>query len=131
MEVRQRLRLDPLGRVDQEDRPLTRREAPRHLVGEVDVPGRVDQVQLVLHALARVREPYGLGLDGDAALALQVHPVEVLLAHLALVHGVCEVQDPVGQRRLAVVDVRDDAEVPDARLVHRAPSVRGGMLETR
>src|SRR5207302_5148237 len=75
VEVRQRLRLDPLGRVDQEDRPLTRREAPRHLVGEVDVPGRVDQVQLVLHALARVREPYGLGLDGDAALALQVHPV--------------------------------------------------------
>ena len=45
--VRERLRLDPLGRVDHEQRPLARLQRPRDLVGEVDVPGRVDQVQLV------------------------------------------------------------------------------------
>ena len=44
------LRLDPLRGVDQQDRPLAGGQAPRDLVVEVDVAGRVDQVQLVLLA---------------------------------------------------------------------------------
>ena len=39
VEVRQRLRLDALGGVDQQHRALARLQRPRHLVGEVDVPG--------------------------------------------------------------------------------------------
>ena len=53
--VRERLRLDPLRRVDDEQRALARLQRARDLVGEVDVPGRVDQVQLV--ALPRRRAP--------------------------------------------------------------------------
>ena len=41
------LRLEPLGRVDQQHGALAGRERPRHLVGEVHVAGRVDQVELV------------------------------------------------------------------------------------
>ena len=52
-QVRKRLRLDPLRRVDDENRALARRERARHLVREVDVPGRVDQVELVDAAVAR------------------------------------------------------------------------------
>jgi hypothetical protein len=53
-------------------------------------------------------------LDGDAALALDVHPVEVLRAHVdAFVDDAGDLQHAVGERRLAVVDVRDDAEVAD------------------
>ena len=55
VEVRERLRLDPLGRVDQQERPLAGREAARDLVGEVDVPGRVDQVHAVRSARPRRR----------------------------------------------------------------------------
>ena len=38
--------------------------------------------------------------------------------HLALADGAGELEQPVGQRGLAVVDVGDDAEVADAGLVH-------------
>ena len=55
----------------------------------------------------------GLGLDGDAPLALQVHAVEHLLAHVPLGDGVGHLQDAVGQRGLPVVDVGDDAEIAD------------------
>ena len=62
----------------------------------------------------RPRQPDVLRLDGDAALALDVHPVEVLGAHVAALDDAGDLEHPVGQRRLAVVDVGDDAEVPDA-----------------
>ncbi len=58
-----------------------------------------------------------LRLDGDAALALDVHAVEVLSAHRALLDDAGELQHPVRESRLAVVDVRDDAEVPDLRRI--------------
>ena len=52
-QVRQRLRLNALRRVDDEDRAFARRERTRHLVREVDVPRRVDQVELVRPAVLR------------------------------------------------------------------------------
>ena len=72
----------------------------------------VDEVELVgLTVVGVVHHSDGLRLDGDAALALDVHRVEDLLHHVALLHGVGELEDAVGQRRLPVVDVRDDREV--------------------
>ena len=46
--VGERLRLDALRRVDHQHRALAGRERARDLVGEVDVAGRVDQVQHVV-----------------------------------------------------------------------------------
>ncbi len=112
--VRERLRLDPLRGVHEEERALARLERARHLVGEVDVPGRVDQVQLVALPL----DADGLRLDRDAALALEIHRVEHLLAHLPLGERRGQLEDAVGERRLAVVDVRDDGEVADAIEAH-------------
>ena len=82
-------------------------------------PGRVDQVQLV----ALPGHAHGLRLDRDPALALELHRVEHLLAHLAAGDGVGELEDAVGERRLAVVDVGDDREVADLALVHGRLSV--------
>jgi len=42
-----------------------------------------------------------------------VHPVQVLRPHLAAFHHPGELQHAVSQRRLAMIDVGDDAEVPD------------------
>ncbi len=110
--VRDGLRLNALRRVDHQEHAFARGERSRDLVGEVDVPGGVDEIQLVaLAVLGVVPHADGLRLDGDPALALDVHAVEHLLLHLALRHGVGELEDAVGQRRLAVVDVRDDREV--------------------
>ena len=96
--------------------------------------GCVDHVQDVgagLSALGVVgrhgpRHPHGLALDGDPALALDVHPVEVLRPGGPLVDDAGELEHPVGQRRLAVVDVRDDAEVADDRGIGVAGLRRGG-----
>ena len=112
--VGERLRLDALGRVDHEDRALARGQAAAHLVAEVDMAGRVDQVQLVGPLVGRAEEhPHRLGLDRDAPLALEIHRVEELVAHLALGDRLGHLEDAIGQRRLAVVDVGDDREVAD------------------
>ena len=116
--VGQRLGLDALRGVDDEQRALARGQRARDLVGEVDVPGRVDEVQLVGLAVARgVEDAHGLGLDRDPALALEVHRVQDLGPHRARVDGLGHLQDAIGQRRLPMVDVGDDREVADVRLV--------------
>ena len=113
VEIRYRLRLDALRAVHDEQCALARRYRAAHLVGEVHVAGRVDEVQHVPLPAAHVVHLYGVALDGDAALALQVHIVEHLRLHLPLPHRLGVLQQTVGQRRLAVVDVRYDAEVSD------------------
>ena len=54
MDVGQRLGLDALRRVDDEDRTFAGLQAVADLVGEVDVSGRVDEVEAVGQAVAAV-----------------------------------------------------------------------------
>ena len=49
-------------------------------------------------------------------LAFQVHRVEHLRGHEPGVDGVGRLKQSIGERRLAVIDVRDDAEVAELRL---------------
>ena len=126
VEVGQGLRLDALRGVDEQHGALARGQRARHLVGEVDVAGRVDHVEGDDLVADLPRHPDGLALDGDAALALDVHPVQVLRAGLAGLHDAGQLQHPVRERRLAVVDVRDDAEVPQLRRGRRGDGQRDG-----
>ena len=116
IDVGERLRLNALRGVDDEQRALRRRQAARDLVGEIDVPGRVDQMKLVGLPVARgVLHPHRARLDRDALLALQRHAVQQLVGHVARVNGRRGLQQPIGEGRLAVVDMRDDAEVANGR----------------
>ncbi len=116
--VGQRLRLDALAGIDHQQRALAGGERAADLVGEVDMARRVHQVQHVgLAVLRRVVEPHGLRLDGDAALALDVHRIEHLVVELALAHRAAAHQQAIGQRALAVVDMGDDREIADQRQV--------------
>ncbi len=108
--VGQGLGLNALGGVDQEHRPLAGGQRTAHLVAEVDVARGVDQVEGVVLP----RHPDVLGLDGDPPLPLDVHGVEVLLAHQAGVDRPGQLEDAVRQGRLAVIDVADDGEIADA-----------------
>ena len=118
-QVRDGLRLDALGGVHDKDRSLAGRERARHLVGEIHVAGRVDEVQLVeLAVTGVVAHAHCIQLDRDPALALEIHRVEHLLAHEALVERARELDKPVGQGRFPVVDVGHDAEVADVVLAH-------------
>ena len=117
VDVGERLRLDPLACVDHQQRALAGGERAVHLIGKVDMPGRVDEVEHIGLAVSRlVVEADGLGLDRDAALALDVHRVEDLVLHLAVGDRAAKLDQPVGQRRLAVVDMRDDREIADVFL---------------
>ena len=117
VDVGQRLGLDPLRRVDDEDRALARLEAAADLVREVDVAGRVDEVEAVQEAVGRlVLEAHRARLDRDPLLLLEVHRVQDLARHLARVDGVRHLEQAVRERGLAVIDVRDDREVPQSGL---------------
>jgi len=117
VDVGQRLRLDALRGVHHEDRALAGLQTAADLVAEVDVAGRVDQVETVDEAVVgRVLEAHGPGLDGDALLALEVHRIEDLAHHLPALDRVGELQQAVGERGLPVIDVGDDREVAQARL---------------
>ena len=120
VDIRHRLGLDPLRRVDEQDRALAGGERATDLVGEIDVAGRVDQVQLIGQAIARrVVHADRARLDGDALLALQIHRIEELRDHLPLADGPGPLQEPIGQGRFPMVDMGDDAEVADAALLGR------------
>ena len=133
--VGHRLGLHPLEGVDQQERPLAGGQAAGDLVVEVDVPGRVDQVQFVgVPVGVPVAQRDGAGLDGDAPLLLDVQVVEQLLVELPLGDRPGLEQQLVGQRALAVVDVGHDGEVPYELRVHRGGNLRvrsGGADTTR
>ena len=116
--VRQGLRLHALGGVHDEHRALTGRERTGDLIVEVHVTRGVDQVDLVdLAVVGLVVHGDRARLDGDAALALEVHVVEQLLLHLTLGDRLALFEQAVGKGGLAVVDVRDDREVSDILLM--------------
>ncbi len=109
--------LDPLDGREHDDGAVEHAERTLDLGREVDVPRRIDDVdrdRASLGVLPVAGDRRGDDRDPPLALFLEVvgrriplvdvpHPVD-----LARV-----VQDPLGRRRLAGVDVRDDADVAD------------------
>ena len=107
--IGQRLGFDALRGIDEQKRTLARGERPRHFVREVDVAGRVNQVEDVGLATAGVvGQADRMGLDRDAALPLEIHGIEHLGLHFTGLERASRLEKTVGQRRLAVVDVGDD-----------------------
>jgi hypothetical protein len=107
---RLRLGLDPRDRVEDRNGPVEHAQRALDLHREVDVSGRVDDVDPVLlpHACG------GRGGDRDSALLLLDHPVHdgrslVDFADLVRLAGV--VEDPLGRCGLARVDVGHDPDV--------------------
>ena len=124
IDVRQRLRLDALARIDDEERSLAGRERARDLVGEVHMPRRVDEIEHILLAVPRlVVEPDRVGFDRDPALALKVHRVEDLVHHLAIGHGPAELDQPVCECGFPVVDMGDDGKIADMRKIGHCAAV--------
>ena len=84
----------------------------------------VDHVKRVAGAVNNPRHAHSLRLDGDAAFAFDVHAVQVLVAHIALLDDASQLQHPVSQGGFAVVDVGDNAEVSN-------PILRGMRRKNR
>ena len=112
--IRHRLRLHPLRGIHDEQSPFAGRQGARNFVREIDVAGGIQQVQPVGAPILRlVLHGHGVGLDGDAPLAFEIHGIEQLRLGVPLRDGAGELQQPVGKRGLPVIDMGDDAEIPD------------------
>ncbi len=112
--IRERLRLDSLRRVDDEQRALAGLERARHLVREVDVAGGVDEVELVAPpatrtACALIVMPRSRSSSIESRSCSRISRSDDRAGQL---------EDAIGERRLAVVDVRDDREVANPVLLH-------------
>ena len=104
------LRLHALVAVEHAHGAVEHAQRALHLDGEVDVARRVDDVE----ALAGPEAGGGGRRDGDAALLLLLHVVHGrgAVVHLADLVGLARVvEDPLGRRRLAGIDVGHDAEI--------------------
>jgi hypothetical protein len=110
-----------LAGVDEQQHAVDHRQPALDLSAEVRVPGRVDDVDL-RPAVAHGRV---LGQDRDALLALEIARVHDAVLHvLVLTEGPGLPQHRVDQRRLAMVDVRDDRHVTDVCAFCHTCSVR-------
>ncbi len=76
--------------------------------------GGVNHVQRVGLPVHAPRHPHGLRLYRDATLAFDIHPVQILLAHLPRIDHSGELQHPVREGGFAVVNMRNDAEIAQA-----------------
>ena len=104
------LRQRPLARVDEQQDAVDHRQPALDLAAEIGVPGRVDDVDLRVAELDR----RVLGEDRDPLLALEVGRVHDPLADvLVLPERAGLPEHRVDERRLAVVDVRDDRDVAE------------------
>ena len=94
------------------------------------MPGGVDEIEVVDLAVARpVVQADRLGLDGDATLLFQIHGIEHLCRHLPIRQPATDLDEAICQRRLAMVDMRDDREVADVSLLHGIVDVGGRACE--
>jgi len=109
------LRLDALRGIDHQQRALAGGQRPGDLVAEVHVAGRIDKIERVLLAIVSpVEHLHGMALDGDATFALEIHAIEHLRGgHLVMGKGFGRFEKPVGKCRFTVVDMGDNAEIPD------------------
>src|SRR5690625_1705 len=117
-----RLSLDPLSRIYNQQRALASGERAGHLVGKVHVTGGVDKVELVRFAVAGfVMQSNAVGFDGNAPLALQIHRVEHLLAHLPITQPTTKTDEPIGDSGFTVVDMGDNGKIANvAKIGHWA-----------
>ena len=79
----------------------------------------VDEIQLIDLVVLRLEmQRHALRLDGDAAFAFDVHGIQYLTGHFPLRQAAAQLDEAVRQRGFAMVDMGDDGEIPDMRLIH-------------
>ena len=114
IDVGEGLRFDALRSVHHQQRAFACGKTAVDLIGEIDVTGRVDQVEHIGLAIAgTIVEANRLRLDGDAAFTLDVHGIEHLLHHLAVGERASCLDQAIGERGFAMIDVRNDREIAD------------------
>src|SRR5487761_12037 len=138
-----RLRLHTRDRIKNRDGPVEDAKRSLDFNGEIDVAGRVNDIDAIVGAKALPGGRGGGGSDSDAALAPPLHPIHrgrafVDAADLVRDAGIEE--DAFGRGRLTGVNVRHDPEIahavelelPSHEICFRLPAVMGeGFIRVR
>ena len=83
--------------------------------------GCVAQIEVVnLTVFGFVLKRSCLRFDGNATLFFNVHGVQDLRFHFALLQSAATLNQSVGKRRFAMIDVRNDGEISD--VIHQGPA---------
>ncbi len=75
--------------------------------------GRINKVQNVIPAFKFVFHLYGMALYRNSSFPFQVHVIQHLILKVAVCQGVRQLDQPVSQCTLSVVNMRYDAKIPD------------------
>ena len=119
MHVRHRLGFHALSRIHHQHGALTGRQASRYFVGEIDVTRGIKKIQPVgMPIFGQILHRHRVRLDGDSPLPLQIHGVQQLILLIAIFDGAGHFEQSIGQRRLAVIDVRDNAKIASEPASH-------------
>ncbi|OAV71736.1 hypothetical protein Barb7_03162 [Bacteroidales bacterium Barb7] len=105
--------LNALCGVHNEQSTLTGGNGAGHFVGEIHMSRRINQIQRIGFAVFHVIHLYGMALDGNAALALQIHIVQHLRLHVFGINGFGGFKQAVCQGTFAVIYMSDDTEITD------------------
>ncbi len=105
--------LNTLRSIHHQQRALAGGNGTGHLITEVHVSWRVNQVEPIRLPTPHVIHLDGVALDGDALLPLQVHVVQHLVFHLAVAQRARKFQQTVCQGTFPMVDMGDNAKVAD------------------
>ena len=95
------------------------------------MPRRIEQIQPIgLTRLACVTHRHRMRLNCDPPLPFQVHRIKKLVLPLALLDRAGALQQPVRQRRFAVIDVRDDAKIARQLNGHGSATIESGCARS-
>ena len=126
------LRFHALAGIDHQQSAFAGRQRAAYFIREVHMARCVDQVEVVnLSVLGFVLQRSGLGLDGDAALFLDVHRVQHLGFHVPRFQTSATLNQAIGQRGFAMVNVRNDRKISDVIHQGSSASVGGSRIQKR
>ena len=111
IEIRNRLCLNTLSSVDDKQCAFAGSDGAGDFVGEVHVPWGINQIEYVVLTIELVVHLDGVALNGDPALALEIHIIEYLLLKILPRDGLCRLQQAVSQGTLPMVDMGYNAKV--------------------
>ena len=90
--------------------------------------GSIDKVKYVFFSvISLIDRTYGLGFDGDSSLPFKLHIVKDLLLHLSCGKQTRFLNDTVGKRGLAVIDMGNYAKISYKTLIHKT-SIMGHVF---
>jgi hypothetical protein len=124
------LGLYTLGSIDKEKNTLAGSQGTGDFIGKVNMPWRIYEIKAVCLSVSRpVWQRNSLALDRYPPLPFNIHRIKYLVFEGAFIGHTGILDKSVGKGRLTVVNVGNDAEIPN--VAHKFKVKKAFRLHTR